>query len=70
NGCFDASQRQIIQIRRFYSIPQTPDSVITPIQLAYYPSYHSKYNPVERLWDVLENHSTGRGKSSIPSIKH
>ncbi|MCU7904057.1 MAG: hypothetical protein KZQ66_20480, partial [Candidatus Thiodiazotropha sp. (ex Lucinoma aequizonata)] len=30
NGCFDASQRQIIQIHRFYSIPQTPDSVITP----------------------------------------
>ncbi|MCU7907657.1 MAG: hypothetical protein KZQ71_02520, partial [Candidatus Thiodiazotropha sp. (ex Lucinoma aequizonata)] len=29
NGCFDASQGQIIQIRRFYSIPQTPDSVIT-----------------------------------------
>ncbi|MCU7880250.1 MAG: hypothetical protein KZQ60_06650 [Candidatus Thiodiazotropha sp. (ex Lucinoma aequizonata)] len=29
NGCFDASQQQIIQIRRFYSIPKTPDSVIT-----------------------------------------
>ena len=25
------------------------------IQLAYYPPYHSKYNPVERLWGVLEN---------------
>ncbi|MCU7903693.1 MAG: hypothetical protein KZQ66_18320, partial [Candidatus Thiodiazotropha sp. (ex Lucinoma aequizonata)] len=30
NGCFDASQQQINQIRRFYSIPQTPDSVINP----------------------------------------
>ena len=29
------------------------------IQLAYYPLYHSKYNPVERLWGVLENHWRG-----------
>ncbi len=29
------------------------------IQLAYYPPYHSKYNSVERLWGVLENHWRG-----------
>lgn len=29
------------------------------IQMAYYPPYHSKYNPVERLWGVLENHWRG-----------
>ena len=29
------------------------------IQLAYYPPYHSKYNPVERLWGILENHWRG-----------
>ncbi|MCU7895964.1 MAG: hypothetical protein KZQ63_11070, partial [Candidatus Thiodiazotropha sp. (ex Lucinoma aequizonata)] len=33
NDCFDASQQQINQIRRFYSISQTPDSVITRISL-------------------------------------
>lgn len=26
------------------------------IVLAYYPPYHSKYNPVERAWGILENH--------------
>ena len=26
------------------------------IVLAYYPPYHSKYNPVERCWGILENH--------------
>jgi hypothetical protein len=26
------------------------------ILLAYYPPYHSKYNPVERCWGILENH--------------
>ena len=29
------------------------------IHLVYYPPYHSKYNPVERLWDILENHWNG-----------
>jgi len=29
------------------------------IQLAYYPPYHSKYNPIERVWGVLENHWKG-----------
>lgn len=27
--------------------------------LAYYPPYHSKYNPIERVWGVLENHWNG-----------
>ncbi|MDQ6962431.1 MAG: transposase, partial [Mariprofundaceae bacterium] len=35
------------------------------IQLAYYPPYHSKYNPVERLWGVLENHWKGKIFDSI-----
>ena len=26
------------------------------IILAYYPPYHTKYNPVERVWGVLEKH--------------
>jgi hypothetical protein len=25
------------------------------VQLAYYPPYHSKYNPIERCWGILEN---------------
>jgi transposase len=29
------------------------------IKLAYYPPYHSKYNPIERLWGVLENYWNG-----------
>jgi transposase len=30
------------------------------IALAYYPPYHSKYNPIERGWGILENHWNGR----------
>ena len=29
------------------------------IKLAYYPPYHSKYNPVERVWGGLEQHWNG-----------
>jgi Rhodopirellula transposase DDE domain len=30
------------------------DSINRPIQLLYYPPYHSKYNPIERCWGILE----------------
>lgn len=29
------------------------------IRLAYYPPYHSKYNPIERTWAILEHHWNG-----------
>lgn len=29
------------------------------IILAYYPPYHSKYNPIERVWGILEQHWNG-----------
>lgn len=35
------------------------DEIGKPLQLLYYPPYHSKYNPVERCWGVLEMHWNG-----------
>lgn len=35
------------------------DRIGKPIHLLYYPSYHSKYNPIERCWDILELHWNG-----------
>jgi transposase len=29
------------------------------VALAYYPPYHSQYNPIERVWGVLEKHWNG-----------
>lgn len=29
------------------------------VKLAYYPPYHSKYNPIERVWGGLEQHWNG-----------
>jgi transposase len=35
------------------------------VQLAYYPPYHSKYNPIERCWGVLEMHWNGSLLDSV-----
>lgn len=38
------------------------------IRLAYYPPYHSKYNPIERCWGILENHWNGALLDSIDAV--
>lgn len=35
------------------------------LELAYYPPYHSKYNPIERCWGILENHWNGSLLSTV-----
>jgi hypothetical protein len=35
------------------------------IRLAYYPPYHSKYNPIERTWAILEHHRNGAILDSV-----
>jgi transposase len=38
------------------------------IRLAYYPPYHSKYNPVERCWGALEMHWNSTLLDSIDTL--
>ena len=38
------------------------------IQLAYYPPYHSKYNPIERCWGILEMHWNGSLLDSTEAV--
>lgn len=40
------------------------------VRLAYYPPYHSKYNPIERCWGILENHWNGSLLDSIDAVLH
>ncbi len=35
------------------------ERISIPIHLLYYPPYHSKYNPIERCWGILEMHWNG-----------
>jgi transposase len=38
------------------------------VHLAYYPPYHSKYNPIERCWGILEMHWNGSLLDSIEAV--
>jgi len=38
------------------------------LRLAYYPPYHSKYNPIERTWGVLENHWNGNILDEVDTV--
>jgi len=38
------------------------------IELVYLPPYHSKYNPIERCWGILEHHWSGAIRSSIVAV--
>jgi transposase len=38
------------------------------VRLAYYPPYHSKYNPIERCWGILEQHWNGALLDSVDAV--
>ena len=38
------------------------------VKLAYYPPYHSKYNPIERCWGILETHWNGDLLDTVETV--
>ena len=44
------------------------DATDLEIKLVYYPPYHSKYNPIEHCWGVLESHWNGTLLNSIATV--
>ncbi len=38
------------------------------VRLVYYPPYHSKYNAIERVWGVLENHWRGEVLDTVEKV--
>jgi hypothetical protein len=47
---------------------QFADTFQLNIHLAYYPPYHSKYNPIERVWGSLEQHWNGALLDSLTAV--
>lgn len=47
---------------------QLVDTIGKPMQLLYYPPYHSKYNPIERCWGILEVHWNGTQLHDVPTM--
>jgi hypothetical protein len=48
-----------IRTQFLHRMVQFADHIGKPVQLLYYPPYHSKYNPIERCWGILELHWNG-----------
>ena len=48
-----------VRTQFLHRLVQVVDTIGKPIQLLYYPPYHSKYNPIERCWGILELHWNG-----------
>jgi hypothetical protein len=44
------------------------DEALIRVELAYYPPYHSKYNPIERCWAALEKYWNGALLNSIDAV--
>ena len=61
NGSENSSRRTKLMKRIIEFSAENDVEII----LAYYPPYHSKYNPVERVWGVLEKHWNGNILESI-----
>ena len=47
---------------------QFADMIVKPIQLLCYPPYHSKYNPIERCWGILEQHWNGSQLTDVQTM--
>jgi hypothetical protein len=48
-----------VRTQFLHRLVQFADRIGKPIQLLYFPPYHSKYNPIERGWGILELHWNG-----------
>lgn len=64
NGPENHSRRTQFMFR----MTQLADHFQWTIDLAYYPPYHSKYNPIERVWGVLEKHWNGSLLDSCQTV--
>ena len=48
-----------VRTQFLHRMVQWVDAIGKPVQLLYFPPYHSKYNPIERCWGILELHWNG-----------
>jgi transposase len=51
-----------------HRITRFVDTVQISVMLAYYPPYHSKYNPIERVWGVVEKRWNGSLLDTVETI--
>jgi hypothetical protein len=57
-----------VRTQFLHRMVQLVDTIGKPIQLLYYPPYHSKYNPIERCWGMLELHWNGTQLRTVDTM--
>jgi len=53
---------------RIVGLVQWAQATQLTVELVYYPPYHSKYNPIERCWGVLEVYWNGEPLDSEEAV--
>ena len=64
NGSENNSRRTQFMKR----VTELADQFRLTVLLAYYPPYHSKYNPIERTWGILEKHWNGSLLDTVSTV--
>jgi Rhodopirellula transposase DDE domain len=59
-----------VRTQFLHRMVQLVDTIGKPIHLLYYPPYHSKYNPIERCWGILELHWNGTLLRTVNTLLH
>ena len=55
----NGSESSGVRTQFLHRLVQLVDTIGKPLHLLYYPPYHSKYNPIERCWGIMELHWNG-----------
>jgi hypothetical protein len=58
-----------VRTQFLHRMVQVADQIGTPIHLLYYPPYHSKYNPIERCWGIVELHWNGTKLVDVTTMR-
>jgi hypothetical protein len=64
----NGSESSGVRTQFLHRLVQLVDTIGKPLHLLYYPPYHSKYNPIERCWGILENHWNGAVLDTIDAV--
>jgi hypothetical protein len=57
-----------VRTQFLHRMVQLVDTISKPVQLLYSPPYHSKYNPIERCWGILELHWNGTQLRTVDTL--
>jgi Rhodopirellula transposase DDE domain len=58
-----------VRTQFLHRMVQFADQIGKPLHLLYYPPYHSKYNPIERCWGILELHWNGTKLVDVETMR-